>query len=233
MLENPEGPRGPSRSWKQNPEAVRADILRAATAQFARHGLAGTPIQDIADQTNTSKRMIFYYFGDKEGLYRAVLEKAYREVRDGEKKLNLEGLQPIEALIRLVEFSFEHHRANWDFIRLVMIENIHGSEHLANVEGLSKINSTVIDQLSNICDAGKKAGIFRTDVSALSLHWQISAMCFFNVSNRPTFSTLFGDDLFTEKAQAQLCDQIVRSVLAAVVLPEELGKIERCSAAAG
>ena len=113
------------RSWKQDPEAVRADILCAAKAEFAKNGLAGTRVKDIADRIQTSRRMIFYYFGDKEGLYRAVLEEAYRQVRQAEVALNLDGLPPVEALRKLVEFTFDHHRENADFIRLVMIENIH------------------------------------------------------------------------------------------------------------
>lgn len=205
------------RTWKQDPEAVRADILRAATTEFAEHGLDGARVQNIAERIETSKRMIFYYFGDKDGLYRAVLEQAYKNVRQREAELNLDGLSPVEALRRLVEFTFDHHREHADFIRLVMIENIHDARHMREIGDLSGTSNAAIDQLRQICEAGKEEAIFRADISPLALHWQISALCFFNVSNRPTFSINFGEQIFTEDAQNNLREQVVRSVLAAVM----------------
>jgi AcrR family transcriptional regulator len=206
-----------SRSWKQDPAAVQADILRAARIEFAAHGLAGTRVQDIADRTQTSKRMIFYYYTDKEGLYRAVLEDAYRRVREGEAALDLDGLSPVEALRRLVEFTFDYHRANPEFIRLVMIENIHYGRHMRSIATLSKTGTAAIDQLTRICAAGREAGLFREDVSPLSLHWQISAMSFFNVSNRATFSLVFGEELYSAEGQDVLREQAVRSILSTVL----------------
>jgi len=196
---------------------VRADILSAARTEFAQHGLARGRVQAIADRIKTSKRMIFYYFGDKEGLYLAVLEEAYRHVRQAESGLNLDGLPPVEALRRLVEFTFDHHRANPEFIRLVTIENIHGGRNLRKIESMSRTNTTAIDQLERICEAGMAAGLFRPDVSPLALHWQISAMSFFNVSNRPTFSVNFGDDLFSDEAQLDLRERVVQCILASVL----------------
>lgn len=206
-----------ARSWKQDPEAVRADILKAAKAEFAEHGLSGARVQNIADRIETSKRMIFYYFGDKEGLYRAVLEEAYRSVRKAEAELNLDGLPPLEALSRLVEFTFDHHRANPDFIRLVMIENIHGARHMNQIPSLGQTNTAVIEQIERICATGKEVGVFRNDVSPLAIHWQISAMSFFNVSNRATFSINFGPELFSDEAQSNLRKKVVESILASVV----------------
>jgi len=208
-----------SRTWKQNPEAVRADILRAAHAEFAQNGLSGTRVEAIAARTRTSKRMIFYYFGDKESLYQAVLEEAYAEVRSGEAKLDLGDLPPDEALKRLVQFTFDHHRAHPDFIRLVMIENIHEGRHMANMKSLVETNVAAISILERICKAGVKAGLFREDVSPLALHWQISAMSFFNVANRNTFSILFGDSLFSDLGQDKLREEVARTVVQSVLKP--------------
>ena len=205
-----------SRTWKQEPAAVRADIMRAAKSEFAQHGLTGARVQDIVDKIQTSKRTIFYYFGDKEGLYREVLEDAYRKVRKGEADLNLDGLQPIEALRRLVEFTFDHHRDNAEFIRLVSIENIHNGRYMRNIDTLSQTNTFAIDQLESICEAGKAAGVFHKDVSALALHWQISAMSFFNVSNKTTFMINFGDALFSDQAQKELRETVVQTILRSV-----------------
>lgn len=162
--------------------------------------------------------MIFYYFGDKEGLYHAVLEEAYQSVRQAEADLDLAGLPPDEALRRLVEFTFEHHRENPDFIRLVMIENIHDGRHMRSNPALSRTSSAAIEQLTRICEDGKAAGIFRDDVDPLVLHWQISAMCFFNVSNHTTFSIIFGDALFSEEAQISLRERTVRIIMSSVLV---------------
>ncbi len=204
------------RSWKQNPEAVKADILAVAREEFAEHGLSGARIQKIVERTKSSKRMIFYYFGDKEGLYRAVLAEAYRSVRHQEGELDLEGLPPDRALRRLVEFTFDHHRANPEFIRLVAIENIHCGRHMAEMADMADLNRAAIEKLERICAAGVAEGLFRADVSPLMLHWQISALCFFNVANRQTFARNFGDALFSEVAQAELKAAITRSILEGV-----------------
>ncbi|MAE92819.1 TetR family transcriptional regulator [Salipiger bermudensis] len=210
-----------SRRWKQNPEAVKSDILRVARTEFARSGLSGARIEDIASGTKTSKRMIFYYFGDKQSLYEAVLEDCYAEVRAGEAELDLEGLAPDKALKALIEFTFDHHRRNPEFIRLVMIENIHEARHLDRMARLHGQNLRAIGVVEKICEAGLEAGLFREDVSPVALHWQISAVSFFNVANRATFSSNFGAALFEEAGQALLKDAAVRSILCSVLVHPE------------
>lgn len=207
--------------WKQNPEAVRQDILTAAIAEFAEKGLASARVDDIAAKTKTSKRMIYYYFGDKQTLYENALEAAYAQVRQGEDQLDLEHLEPVEALARLVAFTFDHHRKHPDFIRMVMIENVHHAETLSKSETIRDLNSTAIDKLAAICARGETQGTFRPDIDATLLHWQISALSFFNVANRPTFSALFGNDLFDEAGQETMRDSVVQTVLAGVMTPKD------------
>ena len=203
--------------WKQDPDAVRADILRVALQEFAANGLSGARIDEIAAKTATSKRMIYYYFGDKDGLYRHVLEAAYREMRSGEDELQLAGLPPVEALVRLVEFTFDHHRANPEFIRLVMIENIHHGDCLKQSDIIRELNLPAVSHLEDICRRGVEEGVFREDVSALELHWMVSALSFFNVSNRPTFSLIFGDSIFTDTSQDSLCSRFSAMVVGSVL----------------
>jgi len=210
------------RGWKQDPAGVQSNILAVASTEFAANGLSGARIDEIAAKTRTSKRMIYYYFGDKEGLFRRVLEEAYQKVREGEQKLNLEHLPPVEALTRLVEFTFDHHSSNPDFIRLVMIENIHHGAHLDQSKLIKGLNAGAIEKLESICRRGKKEGLFRDDVDPLELHWLISAVSFFNVSNRATFSRLFGDRLFRAKGQKALRQQVVRMVLHSVLKPDRM-----------
>lgn len=207
---------GARRSWKQDPEAVQEDILRVALEVFSESGLSGARIDEIAARTRTSKRMIYYYFGDKKGLYMRALEAAYATVRAGEDQLDLAALPPDEALARLVAFTFDHHRSNPAFIRMVMIENIHNAECLAASEVIRNMNVSAIEKLADICRRGEAEGLFRKGLDPVALHWQISALSFFNVSNRPTFSALFGDAVFSEEGQGALRGQVVDTLLAAV-----------------
>ncbi|MBS8229127.1 TetR/AcrR family transcriptional regulator [Vannielia litorea] len=202
------------RGWTQNPEAVKEDILTVALSEFAARGFSGARVDTIASRTQTSKRMIYYYFGDKLGLYTRALEAAYLEVREGEASLDLDHLPPQEALARLVAFTFDHHRANPDFIRMVMIENIHNAENLAVSQVIRDLNVAAIDKLADICRRGQEAGVFRAALDPVALHWQISAASFFNVSNRPTFSAIFGSELFEEPAQEVIRQQTVEAILA-------------------
>lgn len=200
-------------SWKQDPDAVKADILRAARSEFARSGLSGGRIDEIAAKTRTSKRMIYYYFGDKAGLYRSVLEAEYHAVREGELELDLADLSPEDALARLTAFTFDHHRDNPEFVRLVMIENIHDGEHLRESEAIRGLNAPAIENLEDICRRGRESRVFRADLDARRLHWTISALSFFNVSNQATFNLIFGgEDAPDEHAsrRATAVDMVLR-----------------------
>lgn len=222
-------------SWKQDPEGVRRAILEAATSEFARKGYASTRVEDIAALTATSKRMVYYYFDDKEGLYLQVLEAAYATVRAGESALELDHLPPVEALCRLIEFTFDHHRSHPDFIRLVMIENVHNAAHLRASGLMGRVNAGAIEKLAQLCARGQAEGVFRADLTPLELHWHISALSFFNVSNQPSFSESFGASLFTAAGQARLRAQAVQSILrlvlkdpaqAPAIIPSEVPMID-------
>jgi AcrR family transcriptional regulator len=203
-------PEAPSRS--QDPEGTKRNIIEVASREFAENGLSGARIDEIAAKTKSSKRMIYYYFGDKEGLYLRVLEAAYSKVRAFEATLNLDDLPPAEALETLVQFTFDHHNSNIDFIRLVMIENIHHGQYLAQSRVIQELNVTAIGTISRLYERGVQDGIFRPGLDPVDLHWHISALCFFNVSNRATFSKIFGRDLGSTEALATLRQQVVDMV---------------------
>lgn len=178
----------------QDPEGARRNILEVASAEFALNGLSGARIDEIAARTRFSKRMIYYYFESKEGLYLKALENAYSEVREGEAQLDIEGMSPRDALAKLVEFTFDHHHRHEEFIRMVMIENIHHGQYLKDSKAIRELNVTAIDAIARIYHRGVDEGVFREGLDPVELHWQISALCFFNVSNRATFSMIFGRD---------------------------------------
>jgi AcrR family transcriptional regulator len=198
-------------------EATKRNIIDVATKEFARNGLSGSRIDEIAARTKTSKRMIYYYFGNKEGLYLAVLEEAYRRIRAIETHLDLDHLSPIDALSRLIEFTFDYENENEDFIRLVMIENIHHAKYLAKSKVIEKLNVTTIEAIKRLYARGVVQGIFRAGLDPVDLHWFITAMCFFNVSNRATFSRIFKRDLATPEALAARRQAAVEMVVGYVV----------------
>ncbi|MDB5505529.1 MAG: TetR family transcriptional regulator [Devosia sp.] len=219
---SPAGHRKDTPTRTQDPEGTRQNIIEIASEEFALNGLSGARIDEIAARTRSSKRMIYYYFGDKEGLYLSALENAYRTVREGESRLDVEGLSPIEALRRLVEFTFDHHHKHESFIRMVMIENIHHGEYLEKSTAIRGLNVTAIATIKSIYERGVSDDTFRDGLDPLELHWQISALCFFNVSNRATFSKIFGREVGAPKAQQSLRHAVVDMVMRYVVRPEKL-----------
>ncbi len=208
--------REPSRT--NDPARTMAGILEVATAEFAKKGLSGARIDEIAAATQTSKRMIYYYFGSKEGLYIAVLEESYRRMRQIEAELHLEDLDPVSALRRLVEFTFDHHSGNEDYIRLVMNENIERGAYLAQSKSIQQLNVPAIAAIKELYDRGVGLGVFRAGLDALDIHASISALTFFNVSNQHTFGLIFKDAPGSQQAVAarrtSITEMVVRFVLA-------------------
>jgi AcrR family transcriptional regulator len=195
-------------------ENSRNDILEVARREFADKGLAGARIDEIAEQTNTSKRMIYYHFGGKEGLYQAVLEDAYSRIRDTETAMPIEAMGAEEALGANVRLTFDYHHDHPEFVRLVMNENIHHGAYIAHVAGIKHRNESVIRVLGDIIAKGQAEGVFRDDLDPISLHMTISALCFYNVSNRYTFSEIFRCDMTSPDAVARRREQVVDMVLA-------------------
>ena len=190
-----------------------ADILAVAIAEFADKGLAGARIDATAAATRTSKRMIYYYFGSKDGLYVAVLEEAYRRMRSIESGLHLQDLPPEQALRTLVAFTVDYQLAHPEFIRLVMTENIHRGQYLAQSTTIRDLNVPAIDGLRQLYDRGVTQGLFRPGIDPVDLHMSISALSVFNVANRHTFSLIFQRDLDAPAAVAARRESIVEMVV--------------------
>jgi len=176
-------------------ERTRAEILAVATQEFSEHGYSGARVDEIAERTRTTKRMLYYYFESKEGLYAEVLKAAYAEIRSKEQAIDVDHLDPVAAIRRIAELTFDHHESHPDFIRLVAIENIHRAEHLAQLPDLADLGSPAIELIDAILTRGREAGTFTRDVDALDVHMVISSFCVFRIANRHTFGTLFGRDL--------------------------------------
>lgn len=174
---------------------TRDEILQVAAREFADLGYAGARVDQIAARTRTTKRMIYYYFDGKEQLFIAVLEQAYASIRAAEQEIDVDHLDPVSAIRRLAELTFDHHQSNPDFIRLVSIENIHRAEHLERSAGFARLNDPAIALIARILERGRSAGVFVREIDAVDLHMMISAFCVFPVANRHTFRVLFDRDL--------------------------------------
>ena len=176
-------------------DSTRSEILAVATREFADKGYTGARVDEIAAKTRTTKRMIYYYFGGKEQLYVAALESAYLRIRAIEQELDVDHLDPAEAIVRLTALTFDHHEAHPDFIRLVSIENIHRAEHIAGSAKLGRLASPALDVLARILRRGQAEGRFRDGVDPVDVHMLISSFCVFRIANRFTFNAIFDRDL--------------------------------------
>jgi AcrR family transcriptional regulator len=179
----------------RDPERTRENILEVATLEFAANGLSGARVDAIAAKTQTTKRMIYYYFESKERLFSEVLERAYGGIRRLEENLDLNRLDPETALRRLVEFSFDYHDAHPEFVRLVAIENTHNAEHILQSTAVRATNRPALQVLQDLLERGRRQNVFKREIDPVDLHMMISALCFYRVSNRHTFGAIFTCEL--------------------------------------
>ena len=173
------------------PEANRARILAAAIAEFASRGFEGASMDAIAARTQTTRALINYYFGSKEKLYLAVLERVYAEIREAENELELEHLAPVDAIRRIVEFTYDYYVDHEYFVRLVVAENQAKGRHMKRFPSLRTVNRPIADLLGEVIARGQADGLFRSDVDPIDVHMAIAALGMFNVTNQYTFGTIF------------------------------------------
>ncbi len=200
----------------RNPELTRGEILDAARVEFVEKGLDGARVDGIAARAAINKRLIYHYFGNKEGLYTAVLEEAYRQIREGERALDLENQTPEQAMRRLVRFTFEHFRDNPWFISLLNTENLQRARYLRALPVIRELHSPLVGEIRSILEKGAAAGSFRDDVDPVDLYITIAALCYFPLGNIHTLSTIFGVDLLAPEhlsARATHAENVVMGFL--------------------
>jgi TetR/AcrR family transcriptional regulator len=201
---------GPKR---RDPAATRKKLLTAARREFADSGLAGARVDEIAARAGVNKQLVYHYFGDKDALYLAVLEWVYEEIRAQERKLNLEGLPPKQAIKRLIEASFDHLAAHPDFIVLLNDENRGGARHVRGSRKLEAMHSPLVSMVSAILSEGVHAGVFRKGINAVHLYISIAGLSYFYFSNTPTLSAIFGKDLSSPAARKARRKHVVDLVM--------------------
>lgn len=219
----PESGRPPRRSHAQAREEARTRIIDIATEEFVEKGLAGARIDEIAGQA--TKRKLYYYFESKDQLYRAVLERAYRRVRESARSVDIETGTAAMALRRLIEHDVNYHSHHPELVRLVMNENIHRAEHLRQLSGLPEFNQHVIALLGRLLARGVSEGIFRPDIAPVDLHLNMTALSFYTVSNQFTFAFNFDIDLSSPAAIERRAAQVADIILAWVSLPPATGQL--------
>jgi TetR/AcrR family transcriptional regulator len=210
MLKRRADSSGPKR---RDPAATRKKLLTAARREFADSGLAGARVDEIAARAGVNKQLVYHYFGDKDALYLAVLEWVYEEIRAQERKLNLEGLPPQQAIKRLIEASFDHLAAHPDFIVLLNDENRGGARHVRGSRKLEAMHSPLVSMVSAILSEGVRAGVFRKGINPVHLYISIAGLSYFYFSNTPTLSAIFGKDLSSPAARKARRKHVVDLVM--------------------
>ncbi len=190
----------PAKPRVRDAEATKARILDAAKKEFAKSGMGGARVDVIAEKAKANKRMIYHYFGSKEGLFQTVLENAYVDIRTAEQKLNLDHLEPREALERLVRFTWGYYLKNPEFITLVNSENLHRAKHLKKSEVVKVYSRKFVAMMDDILARGVTAGVFRAGIDPVQLNITVAAIGYYYLTNRFTGSIVFERDLMAKEA---------------------------------
>ena len=200
----------------QAAQATRENILRAATKVFAKHGFAGGRVEQISKAAQSHDRMIYYYFGSKEGLFIAVLEEMYRRFNEAEARLVLDVTEPVEALTAVIRFMWGYYQRNPEFITLLNTENLHRGKHIAKSFRAREFSSPAVAVLGQVLVSGAQQKLFRADVAARDVYLMIAALGYFYLSNRFTLSAFLGEALETPAAlahwEAFVIDAVLRTV---------------------
>jgi TetR/AcrR family transcriptional regulator len=201
---------------RRDPAATRQKLLTAARREFARNGLAGARVDEIAERAGVNKQLVYHYFGDKDALYLAVLEWVYEEIRTQERKLNLAGLPPAEAIRKLIESSFDHLALHPDFIVLLNDENRNGARHVRASSSIEDMHSPLVSLVSKILRQGVREKTFRRGINPVHLYISIAGLSYFFFSNTPTLSAIFGKNLASPAARRARRKHVVDLVLQAL-----------------
>jgi TetR/AcrR family transcriptional regulator len=189
-----------TRRNRRDPDRTRTAILAAAQDEFAAKGLFGGRVNTIARRAGANKRMIYHYFGSKDGLYLAALERVYEDLRGSERKLHLDHLEPALAIKRLIEFNFDYSRRHPELISLINSENLHRARHLARSKKVRELHSPFVQLICDILRRGVAKGVFRPGLDPVDVYITIAAVGYFYLSNNWTLSAIFGRDLGTPAA---------------------------------
>ncbi|NQW01316.1 MAG: TetR family transcriptional regulator [Rhodospirillales bacterium] len=198
---------------KRDPEATKRSILEAAVKEFSTYGLGGARVDRIAERADANKRMLYHYFGNKDALFLAALEEAYTDIRNAERKLELENVDPVDSIRRLVTFTWDYYEENPHFLSLLNSENLHKAVHIKRSKHIQLLHSPFVEMLRRIIEKGQNQKVFRARVDPVQLYMSIASVCYFYFSNIHTLSVIFGRDLSAEEAREERRNHAVEVIL--------------------
>lgn len=198
---------------KRDPEATKRSILEAAVKEFSTYGLGGARVDRIAERAGANKRMLYHYFGNKDELFLAALEETYTDIRNAERKLDLENVDPVESIRRLVLFTWDYYQENPHFLSLLNSENLHKAVHIKRSKHIRSLHSPFVDMLRRIIERGESQKDFRKGVDPVQLYMSIASVCYFYFSNIYTLSAIFDRDLSAKASLAERRDHCVDVIL--------------------
>jgi AcrR family transcriptional regulator len=205
--------RGRANGASRDPERTRQRILDAATADFSRYGLGGARVDRMAARAVANKRMLYYYFGNKDALFLAVLEDSYARIRSAERALHLTDVDPREAMRRLVEFTWRYYLEHPEFLTLLNSENLHRGRHVRRSKNVVAMHSPFVAMIQQVLARGVRAKEFRRGVDPVQLYISIAGLGYFYLSNRHTLSTIFERDLMLPRHKGARLRHMVDLVL--------------------
>ena len=215
-----------TRKQIRNPEQTKLRILAAAKIEFAKNGLGGARVDVIAVRAKSNKRMMYHYFGNKDALFKLVLEQAYGDFRTAEAALDLDYEEPMAALKKLVAFNWKYFLDNPEFITLVNSENLHKAKHIRNSKQMQEMSRNFVGRMQTLLDRGIKAGLFRKNLDPVQMQITVAAIAYHYLTNRYTGAIVFERDLMSASALKQRLAFNTETVLRIVCTPETLRKLE-------
>ena len=214
-------PRRPAARRKRDPEGMQRKILEAATEEFANHGFGGARVERISRRARTVDRMLYYYFGSKEKLFRTVLEGAYEQLGQAEEQLRLAATPPLEGMQQLIRFTWEYYCTHPEFIRLLNSENQHRGQHLKKSTRVSQLSFPLLSILSDLLERGVQSGVFRKGIDPVRIYVTIAALGYFYLSNRYTLSRFLSRELMEEQPRTEWLQHMTRVVMDHICVREK------------
>ena len=210
----------------RNPDDTKRRILAAAKVEFAKKGLGGARVDVIAARAKANKRMMYHYFGNKDDLFKLVVEDAYGEFREREAALELDSLDPVTAIKTLIAFIWKYFLDNPEFITLVNSENLHKARHIKKSERMEEMSRSFVNRMQHLLERGVRARVFRAGLDPVQVNISIAAVGYYYLTNRFTGSIVFERDLMSEKALAARLEFNTQTILRMICTPQTLEMID-------
>ena len=215
---------------KRNAGVTRAKILQAALSEFGERGLPAASTDDIAERCGVNKRMIYYYYGSKEGLYLAALESVFENLVTREREIKIEHLEPAAAIETIINLKIDYYLENPHFVSFLSMENFYKARHLRKSKKLAMFKATLTDLITSILKRGQRSGQFRRDVEPVDFYVSMCALCIMYFSNQHTFGAIFDREMMTRANLERRRRTVIDFVLGYLQAPKA---IETASAAPG